>query len=509
MVFVKFCVIFSLVIIFNSCKKDSLPLDDSLKSSINVEHLKMSFRQNDLELSDKSNWLSELKPNWENVQLFDSKLQYVYEIELKNPKNVFSATREFDIKEIKNYANKSVLKLIILENKIDKKLTSTIIEIASFKENTVSLYDLHYMDYKEYTGAINFYYLNGELSNGWLYKSGKIIAKTDNRIKNAIPIKLEGKSNSTGKSIFVEENPIICGSISIPHWRQTCITVGGVEGWGYDGTGGTTVCNWEVYHTTEIIYCPTQGDGPDGGGGYTGGGGGGSGGGNSGDPNTGDPDCDKKTKIQTRSANQVISSQTNEIRQNSTTNEYGAEQNLTSLTGTPVYKNIPVRTNTVPSPNSFDFTFTWNSTDGYTIGFNHGHPGNTAHSPADIFIAAQVFELNNNLNTSSASVISFFKENVSITVTTSNGTYVVTIKDWTSYYAAYNTYKNNALMYNSNWLQNGAGKPLGYSLLSTLGDSVNLHYAESSNNNYKTLKLNNDDNIIAVNPCDVLTGPIE
>jgi hypothetical protein len=47
--------------------------------------------------------------------------------------------------------------------------------------------------------------------------------------------------------------------------------------------------------------------------------------------------------------------------------------------------STPVLVATAANPDQMVQPFTWDSTNGYTIGFTHDHPNGTGPSPADIF----------------------------------------------------------------------------------------------------------------------------
>ncbi|RZK55435.1 MAG: hypothetical protein EOO91_14115 [Pedobacter sp.] len=286
---------FVIAIIIGSCKKDS---NFSAKEpTIDVSNLKLWYNQILPTIENKDNWLNRLSPNWETIQYFDNNLERIYEIDLNNPDKIFAAANEVDVKKIELFESRSLLKLIIFENKLDNKLNAAIMELVAFERNTVELEQLHYKSYQTFSGAVNFYEVNGQLANGWLYTNGKIIAKAGKEV-DLSKISLDNNAvTAKGKVMLAAAGGIECGTRSVPHWRQECTTIGGSDGngWGYDGGVVVTTCRWEVYHTTEIIYCPTLDDGSSGGGGggYTGGG---SGGGSSNpptDPPPADPDCGK------------------------------------------------------------------------------------------------------------------------------------------------------------------------------------------------------------------------
>ena len=154
-----------------------------------------------------------------------------------------------------------------------------------------------------------------------------------------------------------------------------------------------------------------------------------------------DPCAEAKTN-DLRASNSIISAQTNTIRANSQPggNEFGAEQNLTTFPVTnnsPTYMNVPVRDSGYPD--AFIPDFTWNATDGYTIGVNHGHLEGTGPSSPDIFKAYEYLS-NPELVAAGQDAIDYFKANFTITTTLQDATYTVNIKDWNVFGTLRNEY---------------------------------------------------------------------
>lgn len=165
-----------------------------------------------------------------------------------------------------------------------------------------------------------------------------------------------------------------------------------------------------------------------------------------------------------------------------TPKEYGAEQNLVSLTS-PDFKNTTVRTDN--NSNSFAPAFKWDSTDGYTIGVTHAHPAGGAPSPADVFwMLEQVAGYNGPLYNASAADKKFFKDNSSITVVAENVSFVVTVRDWTAleqlYYdgtATPENYQNAVWGYLATHPFESQADATAYTLLNLFGDTINLYHA--------------------------------
>lgn len=252
-----------------------------------------------------------------------------------------------------------------------------------------------------------------------------------------------------------------------------------------------------------------------------GGGGGGSGGSGSTSPPPGggntqttnqlppfpaDP-CAQKAILYSEASNTINAANTAQINTSTTStgNEYGTEQNLYSVQ-TDTYRNMGVRTDN--SPNSFAPTFSWNNLTGFTIGVNHGHPAGTAPSPADVVWGA------GNLNSSQFSTnpqfpgggyadIDFYKTHYSLTVTTSSGNYIMTVKDWNTLSSDYTFYQTHQDAVNLQFqiTAQDAGGNADFALLSMYGNAVNLFKAPAGTNNYQPISVNSTNNGTATNPC--------
>lgn len=217
--------------------------------------------------------------------------------------------------------------------------------------------------------------------------------------------------------------------------------------------------------------------------------------------------CVEKDKLSASAGNPTISAQNSQILSNTASSgkEYGAEQNLTTVPGS-TYYNSAVSTD--GSNNSFTPTFTWNSTSGYTIGVSHGHPANGAPSPAD---ALWAYGNINNQELIRANGVAYYKDNVSVTVVTDAGIFIVTIKDWSALQNHHYTYYQNEL----------AGKNIyakyaneyetlnpsctyqaktAYALLKMYGDAINLYRAMPNSTNLEPLNINSQ-GVVAFTIC--------
>ncbi len=161
--------------------------------------------------------------------------------------------------------------------------------------------------------------------------------------------------------------------------------------------------------------------------------------------NTSTPCDDAKKDNNLFKRKSIPQKQHDQIQKNTTKNEYGAEVKLAAFPpgNTPTFKDVAVHPNSNPSTNTFTPNFTWNSTDGYTIGSDHGHPGNTGPSPADL-VNAHEFLSNSDLVAGGKDAIDYFKDNFTTTITTDDATYIVRVTDWDKLGKLYDDYYKNA-----------------------------------------------------------------
>ncbi len=224
------------------------------------------------------------------------------------------------------------------------------------------------------------------------------------------------------------------------------------------------------------------------------------------------PDCDDAKKINERMSNSTLFNQHIQIQlSTATTNmEYGAEQNLSTFPPgtTPAFNNVAVRTNN--STSSFSPNFTWNATDGYTIGISHGHPGDGAPSPADL-IYAYVNLSHPDLVAGGQSAIDYYKANFSITVTTRNETFIVTVSDWTALGTLYNNHYGNPSASNTAWGNEASnysvnnptatyGEYTAYASLKLYGSAISILKGNTNATNFKPMNLNANNSVVTI-PC--------
>ncbi|RFZ85196.1 hypothetical protein DYU05_06235 [Mucilaginibacter terrenus] len=124
-------------------------------------------------------------------------------------------------------------------------------------------------------------------------------------------------------------------------------------------------------------------------------------------------------------------------------------------------------------------------------GWNHAHPGNSGPSPDDVFLLIENLSQPDLVSTG-ATAIKYYRDSASITVVTSQGNYVVTVKDWGKLQAAYERFSDDPGGFDDEYrdfagiyLQQYAtanGSASIYALSQLLGASINV-YREDRNLN--------------------------
>lgn len=348
---------------------------------------------------------------------------------------------------------------------------------------------------KSFSGKIVIEEWNGKAKNGFLFADNKVYISKSGRLSSEVnQVQTAGDRNA------------------VNGWETYCVTT---DYYSYTDfrsptyEGSYTDC-YTVYIDEPLqSLMPADYD-------YSGGGGGGGGGGGNDKLTTRQPaPCIEKDKLSAAAANPTVSSHDNQILSNTkasaqtpTPQEYGTERNLTSVPGN-TYMNTQVRTD--GSANSFRPTFSWNGISGYTIGASHGHPGNSAPSPADALWAYSNINRPELINSNG---LEFYKNNVNVTIVTDYGNFVVTIKDWSALGKHYNTYYYDAnselagiatfaqLAQSYNYNNPGALNPdkTAYALMKMYGDAINLYKAYPGSTTFQPLQLNSQDQITTM-PC--------
>ncbi|PWK80370.1 hypothetical protein LX99_00836 [Mucilaginibacter oryzae] len=170
------------------------------------------------------------------------------------------------------------------------------------------------------------------------------------------------------------------------------------------------------------------------------------------------------------------------------TNEYGSNLNLTSLSAN-TYMNTPITTN---GTNSWMPNFTWNSTNGFSIGSVHRHQS-AGPSPNDVF--SLIDHLSNpDLVTSGASSIKFYRDNAYATIVSNTTTYTVTVSNWailSQMFLDYNqdrngyeeAFQNKATEY-KNKMNLDEASATNKALMEIFSGAINLYKSPSNSTNY-------------------------
>jgi len=183
-------------------------------------------------------------------------------------------------------------------------------------------------------------------------------------------------------------------------------------------------------------------------------------------PTPEDP-CQEKSTVSAKASNLVLNTQKTQILSHTNGNEWGAKQNISSTSGAFNYMTTNIETSN--SPDMVELGMNWNSSQGYTIGWAHLHPTGNGPSPQDLF---ELFTKKDNtqLVASGPQQVDFFKQNASMTIITTVGTYILNIQDWSAMQTKYNAYNNNQSAYITNYL----------SLVTTIKDEYQISEQEAS-----------------------------
>jgi hypothetical protein len=173
-------------------------------------------------------------------------------------------------------------------------------------------------------------------------------------------------------------------------------------------------------------------------------------------------------------------------------NEQGYNQKLSNFNGLTSFLTTPKILGTSPTYVNLPATWSWDATNGYTIGFTHSHPDGTGPSPDDIF---DVITLLNKyvVPTNNPVAVNFYEQNVSLTVVTVTQTYVVTVNDWSALLGCYNSYNKDPATFVAGMASN-VNNVSGYeaALLKTFGSSINVfsNAGETNDHTFHPLSYN-------------------
>jgi hypothetical protein len=202
--------------------------------------------------------------------------------------------------------------------------------------------------------------------------------------------------------------------------------------------------------------------------------------------------CLEKLELKAKAQDAVIASQNNALLQKALAGEpyeYGTEHNLTSWPNGS-YLNLSIRTDT--QNNTYTSRFTWDSVNGYTVGFTHYHPQGATFSPGDVYTMVKSLT-SSTLQAAGSAAVNFYKDNATMTIVTANGNYMMTITDWAAIEAFGNQYSANSASFNDLYRDR---TQLYFSneaaLLSMFGNAINLYKSELGSTDFKPIVLNNN-----------------
>ncbi|QPH38757.1 hypothetical protein [Pedobacter endophyticus] len=199
--------------------------------------------------------------------------------------------------------------------------------------------------------------------------------------------------------------------------------------------------------------------------------------------------CFQKMLVGNMARDSIIAAQNSTIltKTTNTSVEYGAEVKLVAPTSFSPYKSTTVRTDN--ATNNFNPKFTWSTTDGFTVGVSHGHPSNSAPSPADAIWLVSNINVPA-LRNASTEERNFFRSNVFVTVVASLHTYVITVNNWQALEKLYFEFKADEAGFNANYIrlttEHGSSE---HALLSLFGEAINLYKAPAGSTNFKPVGM--------------------
>ena len=183
-----------------------------------------------------------------------------------------------------------------------------------------------------------------------------------------------------------------------------------------------------------------------------------------------------------------------------TGHEYGDEENLSTWPANGTYINTPIRTDV--QDKNFTPNFTWNSTNGYTMNMTHDHPAGDAPSPRDVF--QLIISMNNSdFKRAGPAALSYYEQNASITVVTTNGTYVVMGADYSALSTLADDYNKDNAAFNANYesIGNANGFSSEYALLDVFGNSITVFKANPNTNTFSIITIDKKSGNVTIVKC--------
>ncbi|RQO71656.1 hypothetical protein DBR43_10415 [Pedobacter sp. KBW06] len=250
-----FCLLQLLTVV--SCKKNDLP------QPITQGELEDWYSKN---RSVNDVYFKDMMPLWDSIYINDQTDQWVYELNLSNPKNVHQTLGSVKY----NSNSKNNIRLLIFKNKTTGKITTgCYMSVLNEEPELQNLKDIHYKHAENLSGKVMFFNMRGKLENGWEYIKGSIVKRINgslegynygtriyySHLKNVGNTRRLGNSNT----LMIYQDPP-CISMQ-PDYKTSCV---GVEGY--------MECTTYVSGYSCMVYAPGAGSGGGGGGDGDGGG---------------------------------------------------------------------------------------------------------------------------------------------------------------------------------------------------------------------------------------------
>ncbi|WP_462267186.1 hypothetical protein [Mucilaginibacter sp.] len=471
--------------------------------------------------SSKS-WSDGLNPLWDSTHTFQRDSYEVVEAPLNNA-TLYFVENQTSVNPTTMGKNYTKTAYVFTRNKAGSfsAYLMVIIGDPAYVNNPANHFQINNYQTREanFSGKVLYYNLGGRLLSGYRYKDGQINGTVTQVAGPAGTAASPALRTEALKTLLRDAGGCETRAITIMHY--SCVSAG----------DSAPYCT--PYYTTTYYQICDDGSGGGSGGGGTGGGSGGGGGGGGGtfppapnpptDPDNNDPadPCKQAKYVSAKAQNATVKDQNDHINAYTSANnaEYGTNQKLSSPDGS----GTPINTQVTPGQTStWQPTPTWNSTDGYTVGFSHGHPGGAGPSPADVWAIFLPIFMNNDLKLAPQAQRDFYQLNASVTTLMPNGSYIVTIKDWSKitdiYNALYsnqqqeNAFKAQYQTYADNFARDTQSDDIGmagaYALMKMFPDAINVYAADTNSTVYHALALDNSSSTPAVkNPCP--TNPNE
>jgi hypothetical protein len=536
----------ALTLIIHSCKKDNKVSQPVIPDAI-VDQARQWYESNYAKATTRStvrtqatgtavqDWSKTFNPEWAKASKFMQDSLIFIELPALKKGDMAMSKKQMDPNKFDFSRSGNLTSLIIVNKKGAFYIYAMTIladsaylksDYGKIKNNTYRKRD------KDFTGSVLYHRLDGSFVNGWRYINGAItgiinqIPVATSAARSLIHVSKQPKTATVACTTWLVTtywedcayysndysyaNPFDCFSYTTESIFTSCSSVSSGGGTGSTSpppcqiptsagtavtasatktltrqvapTGDGTVTGGIVDPTTQIgtsvTLCPTT-------------------------PPPTPPDssdCATAKRLTVMATNATLSKQGDTILNETTTTgiEYGTKLNLSNLTGGG-YVPQPITAGTtsgwtIPTP-------TWDATHGYTIGFNHGHPGNTAPSPDDIFALATQINTNRELKAAGPTALQFYEAHAAVTAEADNGNYTVTVRDWPTVinYLTNNygdptqvtTVNKNYTSFASDYLKANPGASIGdattYALMQLFGSAITVDFAAKGATTYTTL----------------------